>query len=508
MLFNPYAPSIDLLELPAMAIAKSGQQFDPREDVWVLDRLRMTFADLYEYCTNNVVVALKLTLIQNEKQLALTTVINRLSIFKNFVRSVILPGSDSKMSSISIIHIMNFRGTLSVNEDHLLNIVRGLFKSWDELGYPGIDDGVIQLLKKTKLKRRQKVLPSPLCEVDQVNFENKLHAAYQTAKISTRKYVLAWLGLTFAPRPSQLANMKIKDLVVEYIPGGGKKYTLKVPRAKQRDQRSRDEFTDREPHEEGLGALLHAWTMLVIDEYHNIGSDHDTDPQDLPMFPKWKAKMNEPGMKFHPEAHKLIHELDSLAKQLNVQSIETGKNLDVGWGILRDTLATRLTEEGKSAEQIALWLDHTSIRNVMHYAGLTTKFKKKLDERLTFELAPIAQAFMGFIISDKSEVSYDTNRNPRLRNPTGDSELGDVGLCGKYGFCSGAMAPIACYTCSQFRAWLHGPHMEVLLLLIARREQILNDTNGDERIADSLNNSILACGQVIHECEKMLKGVD
>jgi integrase len=393
---------------------------------------------------------------------------------------------------------------LDINTECYLNALRGFLKSWSELGYPGIDNGVIQQLRKMRLKRRPRPLPSPLSEVDQVNFENKLHAAYEDRTINTRQYVLAWIGLTFAPRACQIASMKIKDLIVDTLSDGKLKYTLKVPRAKQRHQESsRDEFTDREPHEAGLGPLLSAWVKMVIDEFLNTVAEVSFDMQELPLFPKWSAKINEPGMKFHSDSRSIKSELITLAKKLKVQSIETGMNVNISWSILRDTLATRLVEEGKSLVQIALWLDHSGTRNVLHYASLTTKFRKKLDERLVFELAPIAQAFMGVIISDKSETQYDENRNTRLRNPEGDPDLGDVGICGKYGFCSGTMAPISCYTCSQFRAWRHGPHKEVLRLLIARREQLLANTNGDDRVSDSLNHVILAVGQVVMKCDEM-----
>jgi hypothetical protein len=75
-----------------------------------------------------------------------------------------------------------------------------------------------------------------------------------------------------------------------------------------------------------------------------------------------------------------------------------------------------------------------------------------------------------------------------------------MGECGKHGFC-GFAAPVACYTCKSFEAWLDGPHEAVLNYLIARREQLLQTS--DKRMASVNDRTILAVAAVVQRCSEL-----
>jgi hypothetical protein len=75
-----------------------------------------------------------------------------------------------------------------------------------------------------------------------------------------------------------------------------------------------------------------------------------------------------------------------------------------------------------------------------------------------------------------------------------------MGKCGLKSFC-GFNAPIACYTCKSFKAWLDGPHEAVLHHLIKERERLL-ETSG-KRIASVNDRTILAVAAVIQRCAEM-----
>ena len=72
-----------------------------------------------------------------------------------------------------------------------------------------------------------------------------------------------------------------------------------------------------------------------------------------------------------------------------------------------------------------------------------------------------------------------------------------MGECGKHGFC-GFNAPIACYTCKSFEAWLEGPHEAVLNHLMQNRERLLKTS--DKRIASINDRTIFAVAAVIQRC--------
>lgn len=69
-----------------------------------------------------------------------------------------------------------------------------------------------------------------------------------------------------------------------------------------------------------------------------------------------------------------------------------------------------------------------------------------------------------------------------------------MGSCGRDGPCS-FMAPIACYTCKSFQAWVDGPHEAVLDYLLAERGRLIAAT--DMRIATVNDRTILAVAEVV-----------
>ena len=121
---------------------------------------------------------------------------------------------------------------------------------------------------------------------------------------------------------------------------------------------------------------------------------------------------------------------------------------------------------------------------------------KRIDKAVALQVAPIAQAFLGLIVKDETKARRGEDRSSRVC-----SAGGNVGTCGSYGFC-GALAPIACYTCSHFQPWLDGPHELVLDDLLRERDSV-RDTTGDLKIASVNDRLILAVSNVVTRCNAM-----
>ena len=174
----------------------------------------------------------------------------------------------------------------------------------------------------------------------------------------------------------------------------------------------------------------------------------------------------------------------------------------------RRTIGTRAAMEGHGELIIADLLDHSDIQNVVVYVEATPEIIERIDKAMALQLAPRAQAFMGIIIEDESKAKRGEDPASRIRSPDiATPNGGGVGTCGKYGFC-GAYAPVACYTCRKFQAWLDGPHEIVLEELISKREKTLEQP-GDERIAFVNDRTILAVADVVRKCKEIkMKGVD
>ncbi len=73
-------------------------------------------------------------------------------------------------------------------------------------------------------------------------------------------------------------------------------------------------------------------------------------------------------------------------------------------------------------------------------------------------------------------------------------DLPDLGQCGA-AFVCGLSAPKNCYTCTKFNAFADGPHEAVLVSLLSERDELVQA--GNERIAEQLDETILAVGEVV-----------
>lgn len=182
--------------------------------------------------------------------------------------------------------------------------------------------------------------------------------------------------------------------------------------------------------------------------------------------------------------------------KINVISERTGKKINISSNRFRYTLGTNLAREGQGEYVIAEALDHSDIQNTGVYVKNIPDFVEKIDKAVAFQLAPLAQAFQGVLVGSESEAKRGNDKRSRISNGKQN-----VGTCGSYGFC-GALAPIACYTCSHFQPWLDGPHEAVLDELIQKRDQV-KDHTGDMKIASVNDRLILAVSEVVRRCNQV-----
>jgi hypothetical protein len=171
---------------------------------------------------------------------------------------------------------------------------------------------------------------------------------------------------------------------------------------------------------------------------------------------------------------------------------------------LRYIFATKLVASGASPQEVADALDHTDSSHVMVYFNTRSDVVRRLDMTMGMALAPIAQAFMGMVIRSEADADRRDDKASRIRHasPTMQS-LQTLGSCGSFGFC-GLHAPIACYTCTSFQAWLDGPHEAVFSELEALRIGRM-DRGSDTRITQIHDRTMLAVAEVIRRCALLRK---
>lgn len=427
---------------------------------------------------------------------------NMFSYFLRFARHVAEQrrGIIEEFTSTDII---NFKGSLSREHMYFLSSIAGFLKRWEQLGYPGITKDVPQLLSGLRLPGNRKgeavrtmdPIKGPLSDIEFEALQESINRLYADDRLSLEEYVLVWLFIALGSRPVQFAALKIADFSTSTL-DGATIFTLKVPRAKQRDALPRSEFKENLLIPQ-IGELLAKHIERVLVAYgHKL-----SDPSELPIFPQDRVAVDLPGFAFHSTASRLGKMLEEALDRLSLKSERTGKTIQITPRRFRYTLGTRAAMEGAGELVIAELLDHSDTQNVGVYVESRPEIVERIDKAIALQLAPLAQAFCGMLVGEEAQASRGDAPSSRITSVLPGHGRAPVGNCGKQGFC-GFAAPVACYTCSKFQPWLEAPHESVLEQLIQERERLLG-SGGDLRIASVNDRTILAVAEVVRHCSEI-----
>jgi len=217
------------------------------------------------------------------------------------------------------------------------------------------------------------------------------------------------------------------------------------------------------------------------------------DPLDAPMFPLKAANFKAPqGLEWHLGSADLSARVVKAFGAIAPVSERTGEPIHMTPMRFRRTLATRAAAEGHGVLIIAEMLDHTTTESAQVYIETRPDIVKRIDKAIAIQMAPLAQAFAGAV------VFGDDKTRRRITDPRFDATR-PAGSCGQHSHCAFS-APIACYTCSQFNAWVDGPHEAILEHLISEEERLSEIV--DDRIAQINRRTILAVAQVVKLCDE------
>ncbi|MBU2861109.1 phage integrase family protein [Acidithiobacillus ferrooxidans] len=416
--------------------------------------------------------------------------------------------------SISTTALINYRATLTRETEHHLGALRGFLYKWCDLGYPGIDDDVIDLLKSWTLKgntkgdavKRLDPNEGPLTDNELTAFNEGAVRSFEVNKILLDELAQCLLISHTGRRPKQIAHTKNCDLDgTKTNKKGEPMYLIHIPRAKQRGEAFRGSFKT-------FAMSLELWTVLSAQRKNSIASVErvlgyelqEADREALPLFPDITAFESGQSVvelrsllatdHLHLPSAQVTATLKKAVAAAGILSERTGQLLDVVATRFRYTKGTRAAREGYGLMVIAELLDHTDIQNVEVYTKNVPEHAQALNKAMALQLAPYAQAFQGVLVDRESEAKRGGDLSSRIKFK-GQS----MATCGQYGFC-GANAPIPCYTCNHFQPWLDGPHEEVLADVFAERDRVQQITD-DAAMAAVNDRTIFAVINVIQRCE-------
>lgn len=492
------------LFLPDAAITSEGFEYSPSSDVWLLVDLgaktSMNFAKISSRVTPEFMAEFKYVMIWYLRNKSAAHARNVFNLFTYFLLQI--PNNLLPVGRITTNDLINFKGQLTKHTEWHLGVISGLLKKWHALGLDAVDGNAIKFLEQITIKGNSKgdavrsmdPVNGPYTDLELQAIYSALNGSYAQGNLVIEDYLLVILIIILGVRPIQLAALKIEDFVVVRNSDGAAAYILNIPRAKQRGSISRQEFRSR-PLIPEIGKVLEAWIHAVRKNCdQNCGKPMKLDA--LPIFPCWNNLM-PPGYEHHSTAQMIGELVKKICNDLSVLSERTGVYLKITPRRFRHTMGTRAAEEGHGELIIADLLDHTDTQNVGVYVEATPAIAARIDKATAMELAPIAQAFMGLIVNDETQAMRGNDPSSRIGRP----DVGNIGSCGKYGFCGG-MAPIACYTCHNFQPWLDAPHEQLLDALLSDRARTLEIT-GDERIASVNDRTIIAMADVVTQCKEL-----
>lgn len=407
--------------------------------------------------------------------------------------------------------LISYRSTLDVKTEWYLGVLRGFIKKWADLGYSGIPNDSLVLLDNWTLKGNEKgyavqsMCPDsgPLTDIEMESVIAAVVAAYSESVLSLTDTCYAMTLAMTGRRRVQITALKLKDLL-SHSHQDGEKYYINFPRAKQRSQSWRTEFSKFSIVED-LWLLLKQQAFVVRTAFSDrFGEDFPFELiPELPLFPVMKnvgtlAELRDQlkGDRLHAPTHFVKAAMDRVEKTIAVISERTGFPVHLNPIRFRYTLGTNLAREGKGEFVIAEALDHSDIQNAGVYVKNIPEIVERIDKAVALQLAPIAQAFQGVLVVSERHAKRGNNPSSRISNG-----VVNLGTCGSFGFC-GALAPIACYTCNHFQPWLNGPHEAVLDGLINERDRVLEQTE-DRKIASVNDRLILAVSDVVSRCNAM-----
>lgn len=488
--------------------SKSGHWFDESEKRWRLDKNIIVnvglVCDLLDEVPKRGFIK---TLSHYARSMSAHHAMNMNSRLRALLR-------ETNARKIEVSMLINYRAGLLRDTEHHLGSLRGFLLKWHELGYPGVDEDVVDLLNGWTLKgnikgdavKRLDPNEGPLSDNELLAFNEGVVRSYEQKKISLGEMALCLLISHTGRRPKQITHTKICDLDGSKVNKKNEAmYLIHIPRAKQRGDVFRDSFKTFAMTED-------LWTVLCAQREEAIASVEqklgfqlqESDRFKLPLFPDidslkgfttvLRLRATLATDELHLKANAATAALKKAVKQGQVVSERTNKLIHVVATRFRYTTGTRAAREGLGKMVIAELLDHTDIQNVDVYTKNVPGYMKALNKAMALQLAPFAQAFQGVLVDHEADAKRGNDLSSRIK-----FKGQNTATCGQYSFC-GANAPIPCYTCQHFQPWLEGPHEEVLAELIAEREQVRHET-GDEAIAAVNDRTIFAVVNVIHRCQ-------
>lgn len=489
----------------------NGYEFDIESDLWVLNRNKELNVDFIAEFDSSIQEDIRSTLVYFAENKSGDHAYNLCCAIKNYYVK-------TGRRVIDEVGLLAYKSMYSKkSEEYRLGVLRVFIKQIYFLEFGTVSDQVIELLNSWRLSGNDKGMAvlsldpeeGPYSDIEFEAIRNGLDNKYAESVLDEEEYSLVQLFAATGRRPIQIASTKIGDFRLDSEKLEKPIFMLSIPRAKVRGRGFRAEFTDFALIESiGQVLCIHIENVRKKAE-REIGRKLSNEECGLlPMFPGDLRQLRElspvdmRAVLITDITHRKISHITSRLKKiigkLQIISERTGKFLKTTGYRFRYTLGTRAAREGAGVGTIATLLDHEDMQNTKVYVANIPEHATTISEIMNGSLMRYASAFQGEVVDFEDSVLSQVPGAQRIR--TADSS-NNVGSCGTEAMCHD-YAPVACYTCTKFKAWRDAPHYLVLKWLMDERDRILEETN-DLEIAAINDRSIYAVTQVMKRCDAL-----
>jgi integrase len=495
-------------EIPDFIRLFSGVSYKPKDEHWkFVDGIYTIYMNFESFppVMQELVPNIKKVIIN---YLEINSSSTAASVFMAIMRlaEVIAQTAITPVHQITEAHILNFivaqKGRPNVQEYHLSAFIG----RWAELGLHGVSQNAVKLVKTIKKKpsaRGQAVLTmdpvkGPFTDFEVQQLTQAVNLAYAEGRIEPQFFFLTWIAMLTGQRISQYCALKVCDLVATRDESGGiSSYNILIPKAKQQGAVLRDEFLSR-PLLLQFGEAFYAYAQEVKAANPEMGDQ-------APMFPS-EASTELPQLNADFAGHwttvSLAFYFRKVLGDIAPICARTSEPMHMAVGRFRDTLGTRAAQEGFGALVIAEILGHVDTQSVKCYIAVIPEVAHRLDKMLAKDLAPLANAFVGKILISRTAATRYGDPSSEIVDYRNSGE--NVGYCGTTYNCK-FNAPVACYVCPKFEAWIDAPHAALYQELEDERKRILE--SGSERMAAVNDLAMVAIRHVIDECARIKSGL-
>lgn len=491
--------------LPDSAVSRQGLVFDPRCDDWRLSsssqNVHISFVALRAWATPALVDSLKLALSVEARRLAARTIRGCMDMAVVPLLRHAHACNQEAQDQITLAMVQAFNMTLDTRHKHWLHSVKMLAVALTNHGDPahGIEPQALAWLHRQKIGTNPKGEATltwhpekgPLLQIEDRILMTGLHSAFEADCLPLHIYLKALLFRLSGMRPSQIADLKCKDLTLR-----DGVYYLNCPQAKGRGGIFRGRFEEWALTPE-VGALLAGFIAQQKNHWKHLGCNDE----ELPLFPN--PRNPDPVRRFHLVGGSIAKEIPDYLTRLTVpdpvnrervqiQSPRTGRPFKVNMKRFRISLATWALQRGATLMEVATLLGHSNIDNVMVYAAIDPEELEEMDRKMAASEIITAGYFRGELVN-----AFLSDAKPVYTEHFSGSPLG---ACP----CHCALRkPVACYPCGQFRAFMEGPHEQVLHDLLEERD-LIQRTGGTAQV-NTHDLSVQAVKEVIHLRDERLR---